>query len=148
VEGALDWLSEAGVAACAGESRQVQVSPAESVYCPGGRFSPEVMFETLREFRRESDTAHYNGVRVSGEMGWALRGIPGSDRLLEYEAGVNYVLPETGITAMCQYDANIWDGATILHILRVHPMMVVHGHVVQNPYYMTPEEYLRKYCAA
>jgi hypothetical protein len=45
-------------------------------------------------------------------------------------------------------DANIWDGATILHILRVHPMMVVHGHVVQNPYYMTPEEYLRKYCAA
>jgi hypothetical protein len=146
VEEALHWLAEAGVAAATAESReQVHVSAAQGVYCPDGHFSPEAMFDTLRGFRSEADEAGYSGGRVSGEMAWALRGVPGSERLLEYEAGVTPVLSESGITAICQYDAGRWDGATILHILRVHPMMVVRGQVVENPYYMEPEEYLRAY---
>jgi hypothetical protein len=146
VEEALHWLAEAGVAAAPAESgQQVHVSVAQAVYCPDGRFSPEAMFDTLRGFRREADEAGYSGGRVSGEMAWALGDIPGSERLLEYEARVTPVLSESGITAICQYNAGLWDGATILHILRVHPMMVVRGQVVENPYYMEPEEYLRAY---
>jgi hypothetical protein len=85
---------------------------------------------------------------VTGEMAWALRDLPGSERLIEYEAKVNNVLPGTGLTAICQYDAARWDGGTILNVLRVHPMMVVRGHVLQNPYYMSPEEYLARHGAS
>lgn len=145
-EGTLEWLGEAGVAAATTESRgAVHVSVAEYTYCPGGHFSPEVMLDSLRDFGRESDAAGYDGARVSGEMSWALRDIPGSERLLEYEAKLNYVLPECEITGMCQYDANRWDGVTILNVLRVHPFMVVRGTVLENPCYMMPEEYLREH---
>ncbi len=148
-EGALQWLAEAGVACAAKEQRgHVHVAAAEATYCPGGRFSPEVMFDTLRGFRAAGDQAGYDGARVSGEMSWALRDIPGHERLLEYEAKVTGVLAECEVTAICQYDAAAWDGATLLHVLRVHPMMVVRGQVVENPFFMQPEDYLRAYIDA
>jgi hypothetical protein len=74
-------------------------------------------------------------------MGWALKNMPGSDRLMEYESLVNRVVVTHPVTAVCQYDANRFDGATILKCLEVHPYMIVHGLVVHNPYYITPEEY-------
>jgi hypothetical protein len=58
---------------------------------------------------------------------------------------VTGVLAECEVTAICQYDASAWDGATLLHVLRVHPMMVVRGQVVENPFFMQPEDYLRTY---
>jgi hypothetical protein len=143
---ALRWMAEAGVAGAAGEEGgHVHVAEAEATYCPGGRFSPEVMFDILREFRAAGDRFGYDGARVSGEMTWALRDIPGHERLLEYEAKVTGVLAECEVTAICQYDAGAWDGATLLHVLRVHPMMVVRGQVVENPFFMQPEDYLRTY---
>lgn len=145
-EEVLEWLGEAGVVAATTESRgAVHVLPAEPTYCPDGSFEPERMLDALREFRAQADEAGYAGFRASGEMGWALQGIPGSERLLEYEAKLNYVFPECGITGICQYDANRWDGATLLHVLRVHPYMVVRGQVLENPYYMTPDQYLQEY---
>ena len=116
--------------------------------CIRDSFSPEVMFDTLRGFRAAGDQAGYDGARVSGEMSWALRDIPGHERLLEYEAKVTGVLAECEVTAICQYDAAAWDGATLLHVLRVHPMMVVRGQVVENPFFMQPEDYLRAYIDA
>jgi len=146
IEEATEWLTDAGlIASTDGPAGHVELSVAESVYCPGGYFDPEIVLEGLRRFGRETDADGYLGGRVSGEMAWALRGLPGSERLVEYEAKVNNVLPGTGVTAICQYDAARWDGATILHVLRVHPMMVVRGHVLQNPYYMKPEDYLSQY---
>jgi hypothetical protein len=145
-EEVLEWLGEAGVPAATTATRgSVEVLPAEPTYCPDGTFDPDRMLDALRTFRREADDAGHSGFRASGEMGWALSGIPGSERLLEYEAKLNYVFPECQITGICQYDANRWDGATLLNVLRVHPYMVVRGQVLENPYYMTPDDYLREY---
>jgi hypothetical protein len=67
------------------------------------------------------------------------------ERLMEYEAMVNDVLVTHPITAICQYDANCFDGATILDVLRVHPMMIVQGQIVRNYYYMKPEDFIKDY---
>ena len=72
-------------------------------------------------------------------------GTPGSDRLMEYEALVNNVLKTHPITAVCQYDANRFSGATIVDVLKVHPMMIVRGQIVRNPYYMKPEDFLKDF---
>lgn len=138
------WFADMGVEIPAdGREGQFNVLNAEKTYCPEGKFVPETMLGTLRAYYKQTMGEGYSGGRVSGEMTWALRGIPGSDRLMEYEALVNNVLAEHPITAFCQYDANRFDGATILDVLRVHPMMVVHGQIVQNPYYLKPEDFLR-----
>jgi hypothetical protein len=103
---------------------------AQKTYCPDGTFVPDRMLATLREFYDQSVEQGCPHCRVSGEMGWALKNLPGSERLMEYESLVNVVVTTHPVTAVCQYDANRFDGATILKCLEVHPYMIVHGQVV------------------
>ena len=139
------WLREMGVDV----PKQVQapafsITVAEKTYCPNGKFVPETMLNTLRSYHKAALNEGYSGGRVSGEMSWALRGIPGSERLMEYEALINDVLVTYPITPICQYDARRFDGAIIFDVLKVHPMMIVHGQIVKNPYYMRPQEFLNQ----
>jgi hypothetical protein len=137
------WLAGMGVELPGnGGAAQFHVSEARTTYCPEGAFVPDRMLDTLRAFHRTTCDEGYPGSRVSGEMSWALRGIPGSDRLMEYEALVNDVLVAHPITAICQYDARRFDGKLIFDVLKVHPMMVVNGMIVRNPYYLRPQEFL------
>jgi hypothetical protein len=100
------------------------------------------MIETVGEAHYRSVREGYAGARVAGEMTWAKRGIPGSENLAEYESQVNVLVRTVPTTAVCQYDAQRFDGATLHDILSVHPMMIVHGQVVRNPYYVEAEAFL------
>ena len=141
-----DWLAEMGVDLVEnGKADQFSVSVAKETYCPHGKFVPDEMLDTLRNYHRRLVDEGYCGGRVSGEMSWATKGIPGSERLMEYEALVNEVLATHPITAVCQYDANRFSGAAIVDVLKVHPMMIVHGQIVQNPFYMKPEDFLKDF---
>jgi NADH:ubiquinone oxidoreductase subunit B-like Fe-S oxidoreductase len=74
-------------------------------------------------------------------MTWTLKGIPGSERLLEYEVLLSTVIANFPHSGMCQYDARRFDGATLFNVLKVHPWMIVRGKIVQNPYYISPQEF-------
>ncbi|PIQ97072.1 MAG: hypothetical protein COV67_06205, partial [Nitrospinae bacterium CG11_big_fil_rev_8_21_14_0_20_56_8] len=65
------------------------------------------------------------------------------DRFLEYEARINDVIVDYPLTTVCLYDAQVFDGKMIYDVLKVHPLMIVHGQVVHNPCYMKPEEFLK-----
>jgi hypothetical protein len=137
------WLLEAGVDLPeAGENPPLKILSAESAYCPNGQFNPRELIPTLPPRYELAKKAGYNGQRSCGEMTWALKGIPGSDRLLEYEALLNTVVANFPHSGMCQYDARRFDGATLFKILKLHPWMIVRGKIVQNPYYVSAEEFL------
>ena len=139
------WLREMGVEMPAEDKNgSFNVSSTADTYYPDGTFKPEAMLDNLKTFYKGAKTEGYSASRVSGEMSWALKGMPGSNRLMEYEAKVNDVLAEYPVTAICQYDANKFDGATILQCLKVHPYMIVHGQIVRNPYYMKPGDFLKE----
>ena len=139
------WLKEKGVEIPVhGKEDSFSVVKTADTYHPDGTFEPEKMLENLRVFHREAKKEGYPSSRVTGEMSWALKGIPGSERLMEYEAKVNEVLVEYPVTAICQYDVNKFDGATILQCLKVHPHMIVRGQIVRNPYYMKTEDFLKE----
>jgi len=140
------WLADMDIDLPEGEkSESFTVAPAQSIYCPSGMFTPEAMLDTLRSCYNKAMDSGYTGARVSGEMSWALRGIPGSDRLVEYEALINEISETYPVTPICQYDVRRFDGGTIMNVLRVHPMMIVRGQIVQNPYYMKPQEFLKEF---
>lgn len=127
------------------DEREFSVTRALDVYCPDGRFVPERMLQKLRDMHSISLSEGYTGARASGEMSWVLRGQPGSDRLIEYESLINTVVRDYPTTVICQYDARRFDGATLFDILNVHPMMIVRGQVVRNPYYVEPEIFLQNH---
>ncbi|MDT8441862.1 MAG: MEDS domain-containing protein [Desulfuromonadales bacterium] len=129
------WLAEKGLAGEVGQG-PLQVDSARSTYYPSGRFDPDAMLARLQSFYRAALDADYSGCRVMGEMSWAAEGqLPGTDRLMEYESRVNLLVADHPLSAICQYDANRFDGATIFQCLKVHPYMIVHGQVVHNPFY-------------
>lgn len=132
----VNWLEALDVDISASlERHSLTIDRAATAYCPDGTFVPARMLETLKSAYSGAKSAGYPQSRVTGEMSWALRGFPGSDRLIEYEAAINTVVKTHPITAMCQYDANHFDGETIFRALQVHPYMVMGGQLVKNPYY-------------
>lgn len=136
-----EWLLEINVE-LPEKKDSFSVHSTADTYYPTGKFEMEGMLNNLKNFFLTSQKENFPGVRVTGEMSWALKGIPGSDKLMEYESRVNDVVAKYPVTAVCQYDANKFDGATILECLTVHPFMIVHGQIVRNPYYMKTEDYL------
>lgn len=134
-----EQLRKLGVAVPDPEDRQCLLLSAEATYCPDGTFSPDRMLDTLEAAWTQSACDGFKGLRVTGEMNWALRKYPGSERLIEYEARVNQVLTKVPVTAICQYDARLFDGEILYELLKVHPMMIVDGRVVRNPYYDVSE---------
>jgi len=137
----------AGLGIVPAEESQLDIKPSLEVYCPDGRFSPDRMLGRLRSAYDDGIREGFNGVRLTGEMHWALRGLPGSERLAEYEARINLLVVDSPSSVICQYDANHFDGATLFKVLNAHPMMIVRGQVVHNPYYLPPQEYFARYPA-
>lgn len=122
----------------------LSLNKTSEIYFKDGEFNPDRMLELLEGFYSTSMEKGYTAARVIGEMSPEINEIPGGSRLLEYESRVSMLLRQSPVTAVCQYNAHNFDGATIMDVLKVHPMMVVHGAVVHNPFYIPPEEYLNK----
>jgi hypothetical protein len=137
------WLLDLGVELSEAEQKgSFGIAQAESAYCPEGQFEPQKMIARSVQRYEIAKSAGYTGSRACGEMSWALKDIPGSDHLLEYEVLLNTVTSAFPHTGMCQYDARLFDGATLYKVLQVHPYIIAHGQVVRNPYYIKPEEFM------
>lgn len=137
------WLSEAGVELPKlEEDGTFGIINAERAYCPNGRFEPQEVIESMASRFDMARKAGYRGSRACGEMSWALGDIPGSDRVLEFEVRINMICETFPYIGMCQYDARLFDGATLFKVLQVHPYMVALGQIVRNPFYTQPEEFM------
>jgi len=113
----------------------LEIGTTREGYFPEGEFRPDHTLDLIRRRYRQAIAAGLSGARVTGEMEWALRGIPGSERLVEFESRINDVVGETPTTVMCQYDLRQFDGATMFDIMSVHPVLIVGGHILRNPFY-------------
>jgi len=124
------------------KSGKFALAKSGEVYFKDGNFNPERMLDLLKAFYYESIHENSSGARVIGEMSPEIEKLPGGSRLLEYESKVSMLIKKCPVNAVCQYDARLFDGSTIMDVLKVHPYMVVRGSVVRNPFYIQPEEYL------
>lgn len=115
---------------------QLVLAQAETTYCPDGTFLPERMIDYWRALYSQAQQESFAGVRITGETNWLCKGMPGIERWVEYEAMINSLVEEVPVNGIiCQYDVNKIDGATLFDVLNVHPMMIVAGQIVHNPYF-------------
>lgn len=121
----------------------ISIDATREVYFKGDRFDPDRMLEVLTAYHDASVHDGYPAARVIGEMTPDVQRVEGGSRLLEYESRVSLLLRDHPVTCVCQYDARSFDGALIMDVLKVHPLMVVRGAVVRNPFFVPPEEFLR-----
>jgi hypothetical protein len=122
-------------------SSSTEVQTTKEAYFPDGQFRPEAMCAALADYSRGAVRLGFTGVRCSGEMDWASRGVPGSERLLDYEAMLTPLIERMPFSGICQYDVRLFDGPTILAILELHPFLLVRGQVLENPNYVRRGEW-------
>lgn len=124
------------------QSGALRLSGTKDAYFEQNCFNPEKILSLLEQYHTDSLDQGFSNARVIGEMTADIERVEGGERLLEYESRVSLLLKEHPITAVCQYSAHDFSGAMIMDVLRVHPFMIVHGSVVHNPFYLTPEQFL------
>jgi hypothetical protein len=88
-------LAETGVdVATAKAAGQLEVLGWEDAYLREGRFDQHAMLTLVEEVLSDSRAQGFPMTRLTANMEWALKDLPGVRDLVEYEARANYVLPK------------------------------------------------------
>ena len=124
---------------------QFSVNDYRTFYFPDGKFSPLRMLKGHDEYFAESQKNGKRNIRATAEMVWALQSIPGVEHLMAYESRLNYFFPGKPWISICLYNITKFSGSMIVNVLRTHPYTISGGVITQNPYFMNPDEWLRKY---
>lgn len=129
-------------------SGALTIANAIESYCPNGVFEPDQTLQLIKDFYHSAIEEGYVGARGTGQMEWALDPECATEaQLIEYEAKVNRVISQYPYTAICQYDSHQYSGRMIMDILSIHPLVIVKGQVIKNPYYIDPDIFLQSYYA-
>ncbi len=137
-------LRDEGIDVVAAENAgQLSILHQSNAYTRGGYFDPDRMIAFLTEQTENAVSQGYPAIRVTGEMTWVLRKLPGSEKLLEYEAKLNKdFFPKYPVIAICQYDRWKFDPEIIKGVVMTHPLLIKGNRVYHNFYYVPPDEFL------
>jgi hypothetical protein len=137
-----DHRARLGAAGVPVDDARLLVSSSEETYLAGGYFDMPrmVTFVTDALVRAASEG---RCVRTAGWMDWMYREAPGTERAMEYEARMNFLVPTFDCTFMCVYDLSKLRGDLVVDILATHPYVILRGQIRQNPFYVPPEVYLK-----
>jgi PAS domain S-box-containing protein len=120
------------------EPEALLLLPTRDTYLRSGALGPEAMIDFLRQIMTRALNAGFSGLRVLGDMNWALGPGSGCARLIEYEALLHDFFSENPISAVCQYDRCRFSPEGIDQILRTHPVVFLGGQACPNPFFEPP----------
>lgn len=123
-------------------SGQLEVMASENSYIKDGEFAADKMYKMLEQTLLSASRAGYDSVRACGDMVWALKNLPGTDELLEYEARLNLLTPQHSVSLICIYDISSFSQKALADILLTHPYVIKDGKISKNPHYVEPLELL------
>lgn len=124
-------------------SGQLEIHDWEDTYIKDGYFDGDRMIRIVEDML-ETNRARYRRIRVTGNMEWALKTVPGVTDVIEYETKLNYVLPKYPDAFVCVYDLNRHSGSVVMDIMRTHPMVIIAGVLQENPFYVPPDDFLQE----
>jgi hypothetical protein len=131
-------LSAAGLP---GDDR-IAIASSEDTYLSGGAFDMERMVGFVRDHLAMA-AIEGRRIRTAGWMDWIQRNAPGTERVLEYEARMNLLVPDFDCTFLCVYDLAKFDARMLIDILATHPYVILRGRVRKNSFYVPPLVYLK-----
>jgi MEDS: MEthanogen/methylotroph, DcmR Sensory domain len=125
------------------ESGQLKIASTEDTYLQGGAFAVDRMFNLVEQAVVNAQNGPYGMFRGCGEMQWALKNLPGTDQLMEYEARLNFLTPKYDCSIICIYDINKFSGRAVADILATHSHVILNGKIHKNPHFIEPIELLK-----
>jgi signal transduction histidine kinase len=120
------------------DSGRLSLQTKHETYLRGGSFDPDRMIEFLRESEEAALREGCSGLRLTGEMSWALGSEAGCERVVEYETRLNGYFQDSRSHAICQYNRSRFSPDVIVDMLRAHPIAIIDQAACLNPYYEPP----------
>jgi hypothetical protein len=125
---------------------QLDMRRSEDTYLAGGAFSMDAMIDFWDASVGGAVTDEgFEFARAAGEMTWALRHMPGVEDLIVYESLLNRFLPKYPQVIMCLYELGRFSGEVLVDVLKTHPKVLLGGMLLDNPYYLDPDEFLSRH---
>jgi hypothetical protein len=121
---------------------QLELCASTEAYLRTGRFCTEEMLAFWEDLVGSAVNGKFSFARSVGEMTWALRQAPGVEELVGYESELNRFLPRYPQVILCLYDLKRFSGELVIDMLKTHPRVLLGGMVLDNPYYLEPDEFL------
>ncbi|MDB5103222.1 MAG: sensory transduction histidine kinase [Fibrobacteres bacterium] len=109
-----------------------------------GRFDQKEMLARMEDMFRRNAALGFGMTRYIADMEWSQAAVPGARGLIEFEARLNYLIPKYRDTVVCTYDLARFNATTVMDILRTHPMAIIGGILQENPFFVSPEEFLEE----
>jgi hypothetical protein len=111
---------------------QFVLLPASRTYLGGGFFDADRMLEMLQSVVDGARVAGWAGLCGAGEVTWVADGVPGADRVLEYEFRVNELRLSAADTVVCLYEGSRLPASILGELRDVHPLVHTDEGVVIN----------------
>jgi MEDS: MEthanogen/methylotroph, DcmR Sensory domain len=124
------------------DRRRLDVLRSQETYLSGGRFSTEAMLAFWDRSMGDAVAGGFRFARLVGDMTWATRQMPGVEDFVGYEARLNHFLPRYPQVLLCLYELDRFSGEVLVDVLKTHPKVLFGGMVLDNPYYLAPDEFL------
>lgn len=87
----------------------------------------------------------FSSLFVTGEMTWALKGIEGSNKLIEYEDRLNReFFKNFRCTGICQYNWQKFPSALVLDLIKTHPYIFYEGKLLKNFFFVKDDSLLKE----
>jgi hypothetical protein len=88
-------------------------------------------------------TNGFDFVRLTAEASWWMPQLPRLEDLISYESELNRFTAKHPQAMLCTYDPIQYNESIVLDLLKTHPMVLLSGIPIENPYYLTPDEFWR-----
>lgn len=121
---------------------QLEVLDSYATYLADGGFLPARMLQFWAAKARQSPFAGSGLARNIGDMSWAHRSQDAVTELIGYESELNRIMADFPQVNLCLYDLTRCSGDLIMDVLKTHPKALLGGMVIDNPYYLEPDEFL------
>jgi MEDS: MEthanogen/methylotroph, DcmR Sensory domain len=117
----------------------LNVLTEDEAYMPDGQFSKETFIRNMRAMVHEALAHGYGSFRAAGDESFIIRHGVDIREWFAAESELNSIVPDYPHFFFCLYDLDLFDGSTVMHVLRTHPRVYVNGILIDNPHYQADE---------
>ncbi len=125
-------------------AKQLVFLTSEETYLKDETFVPEEMIDFIKEKEKEALEYKHAGLRIAVENTWILSRMDQLDKVLEYDALLNYYFPTSKCLALCQFNEERFSPELLLDILYLHPKILIGDRFMINPLFISSEEFLER----
>jgi MEDS: MEthanogen/methylotroph, DcmR Sensory domain len=113
----------------------LHVLTEDEAYMPDGHFCKDAFIRDMKTKISEASDHGYNSFRAVSDETFIVRNGVDIREWFAAESELNEIVPEFPHFFFCLYDLDLFDGKTVMRVLKTHPRVYVNGILIGNPHY-------------